>query len=113
MKTRSLSLAIALLLAVATGPLSRAADTEKTAAGDLVITPVHHGSLMLQFGGRVIHIDPWSQGNYSSLPRADYIFITDIHGDHMDKVIADKLKKETTIIVGPAAVPRQFWESRS
>ena len=90
MKIRVLLLAFALL------PVARAADTEKTAAGDLVITPIRHASLMLQFGGKVIHVDPWSQGDYSSQPRADYILITDIHGDHMDKAMVDKLKKEST-----------------
>ncbi len=102
----------AFLLALALAGFSPAADTEKTAAGDLVITPVHHGSVMLQFAGKVIHVDPWSQGNYSSLPRADYILITDIHGDHMDRAMIDKLKKETTIIVAPAAVAKTITEAQ-
>jgi len=99
-----------LAIAVVAAACSSAADTEKTPAGDLVITPVHHGSLMLQFGGKVIHIDPWSQGNYSSLPRADYILITDIHGDHTDKAIIDKLKKEGTVILGPDVVVKKILE---
>ena len=100
------------LWALALAGLCPAADTVKTAAGDLVITPVHHASLMLQFAGKVIHVDPWSQGNYSSLPRADYILITDLHGDHMDRAIIDKLKKETTIIVAPAAVAKTITEAQ-
>lgn len=99
-------LAIVLLVAPM-APSSRAADTEKTAAGDLVITPIHHASLMLQFGGQVIHIDPWSQGDYSSAPRADYIFLTHTHGDHLEKPLIDKLKKPSTIIVGPAAAAQK------
>lgn len=106
MKIRICSVAVILAAA------ALAADTEKTAAGDLVITPVHHGSLMLQFGGKVIHIDPWSQGNYSSLPRADYILITDIHGDHMDKAMVEKLKKESTVILAPAAVAKTILEAQ-
>lgn len=111
MKTPTLFSALALLLAAAIRPAG-AADTVKTAAGDLVITPVHHGSVMFQFGGKVIHIDPWSQGNYSSLPRADYIFITDIHGDHMDRAMIDKLKKESTVIVAPAAAAKTITEAQ-
>ncbi|MBI3693992.1 MAG: MBL fold metallo-hydrolase [Acidobacteria bacterium] len=102
MTIRILLCTLAFLLAAA----APAADTEKTAAGDLVITPIRHASLMLQFAGKVIHIDPWSQGDYSSMPRADYIFITDIHGDHLDKAMVDKLKKDSTIIVAPAAVAK-------
>ncbi len=103
MKPLALFLGLALSLS--------AADTEKTSSGDLVITPVRHGSLMLQFAGKVIHIDPWSQGDYSALPRADYVFITDIHGDHMDRAILDKLKKESTVIVAPAAVAKTITEA--
>lgn len=106
MKPRTLLLPLSFLLTLVATPLSRAADTEKTAAGDLVITPIHHGSLMLRFGGQVIHIDPWSQGDYSSQPRADLILITDIHQDHMDKALVDRLKKESTVIIGPAAVAK-------
>jgi L-ascorbate metabolism protein UlaG (beta-lactamase superfamily) len=105
MKIRVLSLSAAFLAA---GSVCLAADTVKTAAGDLEITPIKHASLMFRFAGKVIHIDPWSQGDYSNLPRADYIFITDIHGDHMDKAMVDKLKKETTVIVGPAAVAEKI-----
>jgi len=107
MKTQLFAFASALLLAAPAG----AADTEKTSAGSLVITPVHHGSLMFQFSGKVVHVDPWSRGDYSSLPRADYILITDIHGDHMDKAIIDKLKKDKTKVVAPAAVAKTILEA--
>ena len=40
------------------------------------ISAVRHGSLMLEAGGRVIHVDPWSQGNYEGLPKAVVILIT-------------------------------------
>ena len=104
MTNRILLCALAFLLAAA----APAADTEKTTAGDLVITPIKHASLMLQFGGKVIHVDPWSQGDYSSMPRADYILITDVHGDHMDKPMVYKLKKDSTVIVAPAAVAKNI-----
>src|SRR5438094_4813938 len=58
-----------------------ASDTEKTKDGDLKITPVNHAGVMLQFNGANIYVDP--VGNYSQLPKADWIFITDIHGDHL------------------------------
>ncbi len=107
MTTTFASVILLLLLAV----VGFAADTEKTAAGDLVITPIHHGSLMLTFGGKVIHIDPWSEGDYSSMPRADYILITDIHPDHMDKTLVEKLKKDSTVILAPAAVQKTITEA--
>ena len=35
-------------------------DIEKTSAGDLVITFIGHGTLMMEFQGKVVHIDPYT-----------------------------------------------------
>ncbi len=88
------------------------ADVISTGAGDVKITPVHHGSVMLEIGGKVWHVDPWSQGDYSSLPKADVILITDIHGDHMDPKAIAIVKKSSTVIVAPAAVAKTVTEAK-
>ena len=85
-------------------PSNRQADVIQTSRGELRITPVYHGSVMLEFGGKVIHVDPWSQGDFTGLPPADLIVITHTHQDHLDRTMVDKLKKPETIIVGPPAV---------
>ena len=42
-------------------------DVFKTSAGNLEITFIGHGTLMFTFGGKVIHIDPWTQlADYSN-----------------------------------------------
>ena len=46
---------------------NRQADVIQTSRGELRITPVYHGSVMLEFGGKVIHVDPWSQGDFTGL----------------------------------------------
>jgi len=74
-----------------------------TSAGSLKITPIQHASLMIQAGGKVLYIDP-AQGSFDGMPQADYILITDIHGDHMAPEIVNKLKKTGTEIVAPQAV---------
>jgi L-ascorbate metabolism protein UlaG (beta-lactamase superfamily) len=83
---------------------NRQADVVETSRGQLRITPVYHGSVMLEFGGKVIHVDPWSQGDFTGLPPADLIVITHTHADHLDRAMVDKLHKPETIIVGPPAV---------
>ena len=83
---------------------NRQADVEHTSAGDLRIMPIYHGSLMLEFAGHVIHIDPWSQGDYTGLPPADLLVITHTHADHLDRTMVDQLHKSSTIIVSPPAV---------
>ena len=65
--------------------------------------PIYHGSVMLEFAGKVIHIDPWSRGDYTGLPPADLIVVTHTHRDHLDMTMIDKLKKPGTIIVGTPA----------
>lgn len=79
-------------------------DVIKTSQGDLRIRPMYHGSVMLEFGGKVIHVDPWSQGDYTGAPQADLIVVTHTHADHLDRTMIDKLGKPGTIIVGPPAV---------
>ena len=55
-------------------------DVIPTASGDLKITFIGHGTLMFTFGGKVIHVDPWSQlADYGMLPKADLVLITHEH----------------------------------
>lgn len=93
-----------IVLAVLSFAVATAADTEMTSLGELEITPVKHGSVMLRIQGKVWHVDPWSSGDYSTLPQADVILVTDIHGDHMDPKAIAALRKSSTIVVAPAAV---------
>lgn len=75
-------------------------DVIKTSAGDLKITFIGHGSLMFTFAGKVIHVDPVSkETDYMKLPKADLIFLTHHHGDHMDLKALEILKKEKTALV--------------
>jgi len=88
----------------AASPSNRQSDVVHTSAGDLRLTPLYHGSVMLEFGGHVIHVDPWSQGDYSGLPPADLLVITHTHADHLDRMMVDQLHKASTVIVSPPAV---------
>src|SRR5438094_342186 len=45
------------------------AATEKTSKGDLKITPITHGTLMFEYGGKVIHVDP-AQTDLTKYPKA-------------------------------------------
>jgi L-ascorbate metabolism protein UlaG (beta-lactamase superfamily) len=55
----------------------------------------------------VLHCDPWSQGNYTGVPQADLILITDTHGDHLDlKALALVRKSSSIIIASPDAAAK-------
>ena len=112
------SLAIAGIAAarlLAQSSPQRTVDTVPTSKGDLRITPINHASLMLEFGGKVIHVDPvGGQGaDYTGLPQADLILITDLHPDHMDRGEIDKLKKAGTIVLAPSAVQKTITEAQT
>jgi L-ascorbate metabolism protein UlaG (beta-lactamase superfamily) len=90
-------------LLLATALFAAAPEEFNTSAGKLALTPIQHASLIIQAGGKVMYVDP-AQGSYDGLPKADYILITDIHGDHMAAAIVDKLKQPSTVILAPKAV---------
>jgi len=68
-------------------------DLLETSEGALKITRLFHGSVMLDFGGKIIHIDPWSQADYAGLLQADLVLITHIHADHMDPAMLKTLRR--------------------
>ena len=75
-------------------------DIIKTSSGDLTITFIGHGSLLFTFGGKVIHVDPYSKlADYGTLPRADIILITHEHRDHLDPAAIEKIRTDKTQIV--------------
>ena len=75
-------------------------DLIKTSGGDLKITFIGHGTLFFEFGGLVIHVDPWTKlADYSKLPKADVVLITHEHQDHLDTSAVDAVRKDKTAVV--------------
>src|SRR5579863_10277899 len=102
------SLLLLLSVVPAFAQPTRPVDEAQTASGPVRLTVIHHASLMIEAYRQVIHIDPWSEGNYEGLPQADLILITHAHADHLDPQMVAKLKKPGTLILGPAAVARSL-----
>lgn len=75
-------------------------DIFQTSEGDLKITFLGHGTLVFQFNGKIIHVDPVGRlADYSTLPKADLILITHEHGDHLDAKAVSLIRKESTDLI--------------
>ncbi len=70
-----------------------AADTIPATGGNITLTPMTHAHVQIEFGGKVIHVDPTNQSNLAASKPADIILVTDIHGDHMDPAAIDQIEK--------------------
>jgi L-ascorbate metabolism protein UlaG (beta-lactamase superfamily) len=60
-------------------------DQIATGKGVLVIHPVRHATLLMQWNGKTIYVDPVGGAKpFAGLPKPDLILVTHIHGDHFD-----------------------------
>ena len=74
----------------------------------LNIIPISHASFILEAGTDVIYIDPTGGSTaYIGQKRPTAIFITDVHGDHLNTTTLEELKvKDIPVIAPPAAAQR-------
>ena len=73
----------------------------KTEKGDLSISMIGWATLKLEYNGKIIYVDPSDKGgSYDNLPKADLIFLTHTHFDHLNiGIIQQLLKKDTKLII--------------
>lgn len=80
-------------------------DTFTTANGKIVkFHALVHSSIRIEYDGKEIQIDPVAKLgdktiNYASMPKANYIFITHEHFDHLNQDAIDQLTDDNTKLI--------------
>jgi len=87
-------------------------DTYNTSKGSLVIQPLVHASMLLTWQNKNIYIDPSQIEDLDyDFPKATVVFITDIHGDHLNIKTLQKIINSKTILVMPLAAQFKLKDS--
>jgi L-ascorbate metabolism protein UlaG (beta-lactamase superfamily) len=86
-------------------------DLIPTPSGDIKVTPILHGTLVLEYQGKTIYVDPYGGASlFNSQKKPDMVLITDIHGDHHNQETLDGLDLSNAIIIAPKAVADKLPE---
>jgi L-ascorbate metabolism protein UlaG (beta-lactamase superfamily) len=103
-----------LALALASSALTvagAALDGDKipTNDGDLIVHPINHATLALEWKGLAVYVDPvGGAARFAKLPPAAIVLLTDIHGDHLNADTLKALVQANTKLIAPPAVVEQL-----
>lgn len=91
---------ITIVLVVVTAATALLHGAARDVFGGVTVTPFTHSDIQLEYGGKVIRIDPWSVSDLSKGKPADLILITDDVAHHLDvKAIAHVRKPGAPVVV--------------
>ncbi|MBI2946989.1 MAG: MBL fold metallo-hydrolase [Verrucomicrobia bacterium] len=80
-----------------------------TADGDVVVYPINHATFAANWKDKIIYFDPVGGATrFRTLPRPNIVFITDIHGDHLEASTLSAIDAKNADIVAPQAVYQQL-----
>lgn len=101
---------LSVLLGFLVGPLIAAndppsSDRVKTQKGDLVIHPLDHATLIMEWGQKAIYVDPVGGAQrYQRFSKPRLVLITDVHRDHLSIPTLKAVVGQETTVVAPRAV---------
>lgn len=104
-----LTILFALTCLMANAQFNSTIDSYSTSNGELEIHPINHGTVAFKHADKTIFVDPYGgAARFSSFDTPDIIFITDIHGDHLNQETLNGLDTKNTTFVVPQAVANQL-----
>ncbi len=79
----------------------------KTDKGAAVITPINHATMVVEWSGKTIYVDPVGQPAwYKAFPKPDLVLLTHVHGDHYREAVLTAVVGPKTQIVAPPALAK-------
>ncbi|RDE09583.1 MBL fold metallo-hydrolase [Pelagibacterium lacus] len=80
-------------------------DSYETARGPLIITPIHHATLVLEWNGETILCDPVGGAQrFAPFAAPTLIMLTHHHGDHLDLETLEAVLGDETVVIAPQTV---------
>lgn len=80
---------------------------------DLEFHPIKHATFVIQSKAATIYVDPVGDLKlFDKYPKPDIILITDIHRDHLNKEVVDKIKQPDTLIICTEDVEKQLKKGK-
>jgi L-ascorbate metabolism protein UlaG (beta-lactamase superfamily) len=111
MKLKSMLTAFFTIALLQANAQSATPDKLETEKGTVTIQPVLHGTVVFNWNGKTIYVDPYGGAEaFTGIAKPDLILITDIHGDHMDPKTLDAIDTEGAVMLVPQAVADQLPE---
>jgi len=82
-----------------------AAEEFKTTKGKVVITPINHATMVVEWDGKTIYVDPVGVADwYKAFPKPDVVLLTHVHGDHYKEAVLKAVVGPKTKIIAPPAL---------
>jgi len=82
-----------------------AAEEFKTSKGKVVITPINHATMVVEWDGKTIYVDPVGMADwYKAFPKPDGVLLTHVHGDHYKEAVLKAVVGPKTKIIAPPAL---------
>ena len=98
--------------AISDTPLEEVDGGEAATEKGFTINPIEHASMVLNWDGTIIYVDPvGGKEAFSDYTEPDMVLITDIHGDHMDIPTLEAIVADKTVVFAPKAVFDKMPES--
>ena len=82
-----------------------AAEEFETTKGKVVITPINHATMVVEWDGKTIYVDPVGMADwYTAFPKPDVVLLTHVHGDHYKEAVLKAVVGPKTKLVAPPAL---------